>query len=74
MKALWHARTALMFAAMTGLLVVVGMVVGHLLGSMWAGMWVMLAVSIAMNLISLFGSKKMALAANNVHLVTEAEK
>ncbi len=74
MKAVWHLRTAMMFAVMTGLLVVIGIAVGYYLGNMWAGMWVMLAISIAMNLFSLFGSKKMALAANKVHLVTEAEE
>ena len=74
MKAVWHLRTAMMFAVMTGLLVVIGIAAGYYLGNMWAGMWVMLAISIAMNLYSLFGSKKMALSANKVHLVTEAEE
>jgi heat shock protein HtpX len=64
----------MMFAVMTGLLVVIGIAVGYYLGNMWAGMWVMLAISIAMNLYSLFGSKKMALSANKVRLVTEAEE
>lgn len=63
-----------MFAFMTGLLVAIGLVAGYLLNNMWAGFWIMLALSIGINIYSYFGSKKMALAANKVHLVTRDEE
>ena len=63
-----------MFAFMTGLLVVIGMAIGYFTGSMWIGLYVMLGISIIINLASYFGSKKMALSANNVHLVTREEE
>ena len=74
MTKLWRAKTALMFAFMTGLLVAIGLVAGYLLNNMWAGFWIMLALSIGINIYSYFGSKKMALAANKVHLVTRDEE
>ena len=63
-----------MFAAMTGLLVLIGILVGYLFGNMWTGMWVMLAVSLLFNLFAYFGSKNMALAANRVRIVTYDEE
>ena len=71
---IWQVRTVLMFAFMTGLLVVIGLVAGTLLGNMWMGMWVMLGVSVLINVFSYFGSKKMALSAHKVHLVTREEE
>lgn len=70
----WQLRTIMMFAFMTGLLVVIGLVAGALLGNMWMGMWVMLGFSVLINIVSLFASKKMALSAHKVHLVTRAEE
>lgn len=70
----WRIRTATMFAAMTGLLVVIGMIVGYLLDSWLYGMLVMLAVSIGFNVFSYFYSKQMALRANKVRLVTREEE
>lgn len=69
----WRLRTAAMFAAMTGLLVVIGMLVGYLFGSMWTGLAVMLGVSVLFNVFSFFFSKKMALSANKVRIVTRDE-
>lgn len=63
-----------MFVFMTGLLVVIGLVAGTLLGNMWMGLWVMLGVSVLINVFSYFGSKKMALSAHKVHLVTREEE
>ena len=42
----WRLRTAAMFAAMTGLLVVIGMLVGYLFHNVWLGLVIMLAVSV----------------------------
>lgn len=71
---LWRLRTAAMFVAMTGLLVVIGMLVGSLFHNVWAGLYVMLAVSVLFNVISYFFSKSMALRANKVKLVTYDEE
>lgn len=66
----WRIRTALMFAALTGLLVVLGSVVGAVFDSMWLGFYVMLGLSVIINIYSYFCSKSLALRANKVHLVT----
>ena len=50
----WRLRTLAMFAAMTGLLVVIGMLVGYLFNSMWIGLYVMLGVSVLFNVYSYF--------------------
>lgn len=70
MKAVYWLRTGLLFVIMTGILVVIGGFVGGLLGSWRLGLAVMLVISILFNLIALFCSKKMALSANKVTLVT----
>ena len=70
----WRLRTLAMFAAMTGLLVVIGSLVGYLFNSMWIGLYSMLGVSILFNLYSYFFSKNMALKANQVRLVTRDEE
>ena len=70
MKAVYWLRTGLLFVLMTGILVVIGSVVGSFFGSWKLGFLAMFAVSIVFNLISLFGSKRMALSANKVTLVT----
>ena len=70
----WRLRTLAMFAAMTGLLVVIGMLVGYLFNSMWIGLYVMLGVSVLFNVYSYFCSKSMALRANKVRIVTREEE
>lgn len=64
----------MMFAFMTGLLVAIGIAVGYVFNNVWAGFYVMLALSIGINIYSYFCSKKMALAANKVHLITRDEE
>ncbi len=73
MKVFWRLKTAMMFAFMTGLLVAIGIAVGYVFNNVWAGFYVMLALSIVINIYSYFGSKKAALAANKVHLITRDE-
>ena len=63
-----------MFAAMTGLLVVIGTVVGAIFKNWMVGLTIMLAVSILFNVFAYFFSKKMALSANKVRLVTREEE
>ena len=69
----WRLRTAAMFAAMTGLLVVIGMLVGYLFHNVWLGLVIMLAVSVLFNVYSYYCSKSMALRANKVRIVTRDE-
>lgn len=70
----WRLRTLAMFAMMSLILVVIGTVVGYLFNSWMLGMAAMLVVSILFNLYSYFFSKKMALRANKVRLVTREEE
>lgn len=70
MKAVYWLRTGLLFVIMTGILVVIGGFVGAMLGSWRLGLVVMFVISILFNLVALFCSKKMALSANKVTLVT----
>ena len=70
----WRLRTAAMFAAMTALLVVIGMLVGGYFGNWMYGLVAMLAVSVAFNLFSYFGSKRLALAAHKARLVTREQE
>jgi heat shock protein HtpX len=63
-----------MFVAMTGILVALGSVVGYLFENVWTGFYVMLALSLVITFVSYFFSKKMALAANKVRLVTRDEE
>ncbi len=74
MKLMWRLRTAAMFAMMTLILVVLGTVIGYVFNSWMIGLVAMLFVSIAFNVFSYFFSKKMALSANKVHLVTYDEE
>ncbi|MBE6520160.1 MAG: protease [Thermoplasmata archaeon] len=74
MKVFWRLKTAMMFAFMTGLLVAIGIAVGYVFNNVWAGFYVMLALSIGINIYSYFCSKKMALVANKVHLITRDEE
>ena len=69
MKMFWRLKTAAMFVFMTGLLVAIGAVIGYFVGDVWLGFLLMLGLSVAMNLYAYFGSKKAALAANNVTLI-----
>ena len=70
----WRIRTAAMFAALTALLVVIGIVVGGLLNNWITGLVVMLVISVGINVFSYFFSKKFALMANKVHLVTREQE
>ncbi len=70
----WRIRTAVMFVAMTGLLVIIGALVGSVFGNWIYGLTAMLAVSILFNLFAYFFSKNMALSANKVRLVTREEE
>lgn len=70
----WRIRTAAMFAALTALLVVIGTVVGGLLNNWIIGLVVMLVISVGINVFSYFFSKKFALMANKVHLVTREQE
>lgn len=63
-----------MFAALTALLVVIGIVVGGLLNNWIIGLVVMLVISVGINVFSYFFSKKFALMANKVHLVTREQE
>ena len=63
-----------MFVAMTGLLVALGSIVGYIFKNVWTGFYIMLALSLVITFASFFFSKKMALAANKVHLVTREEE
>lgn len=70
----WRIRTAAMFAAMTGLLVLVGMLVGYLMHNVYIGMIAMLCISVLFNVYAYYGSKGMALRANKVHLIERDEE
>ncbi|MDO5862001.1 MAG: zinc metalloprotease HtpX [Thermoplasmata archaeon] len=63
-----------MFVLMTGLLVVIGSFVGYLFNNWILGAGVMLVVSVLFNVYSYFFSKKMALRANKVRIVTREEE
>ncbi len=70
----WRGRTALMFVAMTGILVTLGSIIGYVFNRMWTGFYIMLVLSIVISFVSYFFSKNMALAANNVHMVTREQE
>lgn len=70
---LWRLRTLSMFAFMTGILLVVGALVGYIFKDAWMGLYIMLGISVLMNVFCYFFSKKMALSANRVHLITYDE-
>lgn len=70
----WRLRTAAMFAMMTAILVVIGAVVGAIFKNWMMGLAVMLAVSVVFNVFSYFFSKKMALSANKVRIVTRDQE
>ncbi len=72
--AYWRARTALMFVALTGILVALGSAVGYVFNYTWIGFFVMLAISLAVIFCSYFFSKQMALSANKVHIITREEE
>ena len=69
MKVFWRLKTAAMFVFMTGLLVAIGGLIGYFVDDLWLGLLLMLGVSVVMNFFAYFGSKKSALAANNVTLI-----
>jgi len=71
---MWRGRTALMFVAMTGIMVSLGSMVGYAFNDIWVGFFVMLAVSLALIFASYFFSKDMALKSNKVHIITREEE
>ncbi len=69
-----RVRTAVLFAAIIGLFVVVGGLVGeYLLGSFLGGLVVALGLSLVLNLVSYFFCDRFVLWANRAQLVTEAD-
>lgn len=70
MKAIYWIRTALLFVIMTGILVAIGSLVGVFLGDWKMGFVVMFCISILFNLFAVFGSKRMALSAHKVRIIT----
>ena len=74
MKAVYWFKTGLLFAVLTLILVLIGSVVGAIFGDWRIGFVVMLAISVLMNVVSVVFSKKMALRAHKVHLVTYDEE
>jgi heat shock protein HtpX len=77
----WRAKTAAMFIVMTAVLLAVGLAIGWLVGEAWTieggmfiGLIAMFILAIVFNLYAYFGSKKRALKANKVRLVTEIEE
>ena len=71
---LWRLRTASMFAALTGILLAVGLLVGYFIQNFYYGMLIMLCFSLIFNIYAYFGCKSMAMRANKVHLVTREEE
>ena len=71
----WRTRTATMFLVMTVILIVVGGLIGKFtIGNFWLGLILMLAVAVIFNIYAYFFSKRGALRANRVRIVTEAEE
>lgn len=70
MKAVYWFRTGMLFVLMTGILVAIGSLVGSFFGDWRLGFAAMFLISILFNLISIFGSKRMALSAHRVRLIT----
>ena len=71
---MWQIKTASMFIVMTLILLVVGLAVGWLYDSMWIGMILMLILAVVFNVYAYFFSKRSALRANRVRIVSEAEE
>ncbi|MCI4340139.1 MAG: M48 family metalloprotease [Thermoplasmata archaeon] len=68
------ARTAILFAAIIALFVVVGGLLGaYLFQSFWAGLLVALGLSLVLNLASYFFCDRFVLWANHAQVVTTAE-
>jgi len=70
----WRIRTAGMFVMMSFILLAIGLFVGYMFDSMWLGFIIMMTLAVIFNLYAYFFSKKRALKANKVKLVTEAEE
>ncbi len=69
-----RVRTAVLFAAIIGLFVVIGGLLGeYLLGSFLGGLVIALGLSLVLNLVSYFLCDRFVLWANRAQLVTEAE-
>lgn len=70
----WRIRTAIMMAALTGLLVVIGVIVGTIFKNWMLGLVIMLAISVLINVGSYFFSKNLTLKFNQVTLVTREQE
>ncbi|MDR2698486.1 MAG: M48 family metalloprotease [Candidatus Methanoplasma sp.] len=70
----WRIRTASMFLVMTMILLAVGLAVGFFFGNILIGLIIMFAIALIFNTYAYFFSKKRALKANKVRIVTEAEE
>lgn len=71
---LYHLRTLSVFIILTLFLVAFGYVIGWFFGYGMYGFTIMLVISLMMSFASYFFSKQMALSANRVRIVTEAEE
>ena len=83
---MWRIKTASMFIVMSVILLAVGLAIGWIveetygvtgiygINGMWIGMTAMLALAVVFNMYAYFFSKKRALKANKVRIVTEAEE
>jgi heat shock protein HtpX len=70
---MWRLKTASMFIVMTLILLAVGFLLGWLVGYTWIGLIIMVALAVIFNLYAYFFSKRSALRAHKVRIVTEAE-
>lgn len=70
----WRGRTALMFVAMTGILVALGSIIGYVFNYTFYGFAIMLVISLIICFASYFFSKDIALKTNKVHLITRDEE
>ena len=69
----WRGRTALMFVAMTGILVGLGAIVGYVFKNVWMGFYIMMGISLVIVFASYFFSKQMAMSGNKVHVIKRDE-
>lgn len=70
----WRIRTASMFVVMTGILMLVGYLIGFIFNEVFIGLLAMLMLSVVFSLYSYYFSKRNALRANKVRLVTKEEE
>jgi heat shock protein HtpX len=71
---IWQVRTVVMFIAMSLILLAFGWLIGWYFGEVWLGIIAMLALSAVFSAYAYFFSKRSALRANKVRIVSEAEE